>query len=680
MRAWVLTSALGSALVAAAAAQQQAPVFRSGVDIVQVDVSVVDSNGRPVRGLTSSDFTLLENGRRQDVVAFAAVNVPETPAQPATWLRDIPPDVRSNRLGDGRLFAIIMDDATMPPDVRIAKTARDAARGVIARLGPDDLAAVIFVTDSRRSVDFTNDRKRLVAAIDGFTPAFAFNDQVSSTDNQLYYASIRTLGLVSASLTRVPQRRKAIIYVSTGVPVEADTVASIGRMGPRGTPALDVPIAGSMMEETTSRDLVEAMTEILEVRPQDAYGAAMHDAFIRAQNGNVNIYSVDPAGATGMQNYLQTRVRTGQVGGKAMTLADAMLESHLHRDFLETIAENSGGLAIVAADHLERGLARVFADNSTYYLLGYQAAPRAPGDKSLRRVTVKVGRSGATARTRNAYFSSPPASSPSPGGVLPTLAQTLSGVLPNPDVTLRGTAAAFGIPGGRAGLALAVGIEQSVVGDAGARVQDRLDVLAAAYSPDGKPRGSSQQTARIVLRAGLPDVAQYEVLSRIDLAPGLYQIRLAAHSAMTGKTGSVYFDVAVPDFERAPFELSGVVLSATPSQPAGPTDAAEAFLPVVPTSQRSFAQSDFAVGFVRIYQGVGRTPMPIMLSVKITDGTDKVVVRSSEVLPPERFATRQADVRFSVPLDTLAAGEYLITVEGQLGAKTIRRDIRFHVR
>src|SRR6187431_258280 len=79
---------------------QQPPRFRSSVDVIQVDVAVVDRDKRPVTGLSAADFTLLENGKPQDIVGFAEVHVPAASASPAAWTRTVPPDVRSNNLRD----------------------------------------------------------------------------------------------------------------------------------------------------------------------------------------------------------------------------------------------------------------------------------------------------------------------------------------------------------------------------------------------------------------------------------------------------------------------------------------------------------------------------------------------------------------------------------------------------
>jgi hypothetical protein len=56
---------------------QPVPLFRTGVNLVTVDVSVLDKDRRPVRGLTADDFTILENGLPQPVAAFTAIDLPD---------------------------------------------------------------------------------------------------------------------------------------------------------------------------------------------------------------------------------------------------------------------------------------------------------------------------------------------------------------------------------------------------------------------------------------------------------------------------------------------------------------------------------------------------------------------------------------------------------------------------
>ena len=101
----------------AGARQDPAPpqaTFRTGVDVIQLDVSVLDKDRRPVRGLTAADFTILEEGSPRPVVEFKAVDVPPASSPPAGWARDVPEDVTVNAPPRGRVVAIVM---TLPTAV-----------------------------------------------------------------------------------------------------------------------------------------------------------------------------------------------------------------------------------------------------------------------------------------------------------------------------------------------------------------------------------------------------------------------------------------------------------------------------------------------------------------------------------------------------------------------------------
>jgi hypothetical protein len=63
---------LSSAVVLAA---QALPQFRSGVELVQIDVTVLDNQRRPLTGLTASDFTVLDDGVETPIRAFTPVEL-----------------------------------------------------------------------------------------------------------------------------------------------------------------------------------------------------------------------------------------------------------------------------------------------------------------------------------------------------------------------------------------------------------------------------------------------------------------------------------------------------------------------------------------------------------------------------------------------------------------------------
>ena len=71
-------------LASGALAAQPAPAQEPGavretaeVTLVEVPVRVVDRDGKPVRGLTATDFTLSDDGRPQTIVGFDAIDLAE---------------------------------------------------------------------------------------------------------------------------------------------------------------------------------------------------------------------------------------------------------------------------------------------------------------------------------------------------------------------------------------------------------------------------------------------------------------------------------------------------------------------------------------------------------------------------------------------------------------------------
>ena len=77
-----------------AAAQQVEPVYRTGVELVQVDVVVRNDKG-PIKGLTKDDFTIQDKGKQQTIALFS---MNERDAAPAAAATPLPPSVSSNRI------------------------------------------------------------------------------------------------------------------------------------------------------------------------------------------------------------------------------------------------------------------------------------------------------------------------------------------------------------------------------------------------------------------------------------------------------------------------------------------------------------------------------------------------------------------------------------------------------
>src|SRR5512145_1463307 len=89
---------------------QRGPVFRGGVEVIEVDVSVVDGDGRPVTDMLGPEFTVTVDGRPRKVVG--AQFIPMRPARDARANAADKPEIpfSSNTGGDrGRLILIAVD-------------------------------------------------------------------------------------------------------------------------------------------------------------------------------------------------------------------------------------------------------------------------------------------------------------------------------------------------------------------------------------------------------------------------------------------------------------------------------------------------------------------------------------------------------------------------------------------
>jgi VWFA-related protein len=635
----------------------QAPQFRTGVDVIRLDVTVLDANRRPIRGLTQADFTLLEDGQPQRIVALDEIVVPETQRTMAAWTREVAPDVRTNSIPtEGRLIVLVLDDAMMPPDPAMVAATKRVATRVVEALGPDDLAAVVFTLNNRHSHDFTADRARLLRAIDtfnagfGYTPAMPPDGSRAAVfeDDSLYQQySIQTLRRAAESLRDIPMRKKTLVYVSVGVPIDplaASTPAEIKALTAEEIGSF-VPVHASLIHSDLTSDT--------------------RDAFGQAATANVNIYALNPAGPGGMEGYLQTR---------RMDMLRARHQARLHTEFLRTVAEASGGRAIVDTNEFDAAIDEIFQETSAYYLLGYQT-PNPEPDGRMRRVEVKVNRPGATVLARRGYtIPRPPrprrADQPEPS----PLATAMAGFLPKGDVPMQAMAVPFALPRGRdVAVAIVARLEHPPVET---RTVQTVELAATAFDADGRSKGSRRLDARVVLLPTDGRDAEYEVLSRIDLRPGRYNLRIASHNKALGASGSVYYDIDVPDFSRQGLSLSGVVVGATPGLPSAPRDVLADLLPVVPTTMREFEEDDEAVAYLRIYQR-GRSLGPVAMAVRVTDTSGAIVHRAEQVVGTEAFRDGVAEFRTALPLAVLAPGQHLLTIEATAGASTVTRDIRF---
>jgi hypothetical protein len=252
----------------------------------------------------------------------------------------------------------------------------------------------------------------------------------------------------------------------------------------------------------------------------------------------------------------------------------------------------------------------------------------------------------------------------------------MAGFLPKGDVPMQTIALPFFVPGKKeAGVAIVARVQQPPVTT---RTTHDVQLLTTVFDPDGKARSSHRQNARATMLPSGTSVAEYEVLSRIELKPGRYNLRIAAHNPAIEKSGSVFHDIDVPDYRKDGLWLSPVALTVDPGLMAAPRGTLAGLLPIVPTTVRDFAEDDEITGFVRLVQG-GKSPVgDVAVRITVLDSDNRAVHRAGDGLESTTFsADRSAEYQFTVPVAQLSPGAYLLTIEVEGRGRTVRRDVRF---
>ena len=174
----LLVLASGSAL--RAQGPPRPPVFGTGIEVINLNVSVTDARGRYITDLTKNDFAVFEDGVRQELSIFNHEDIP--------------------------ISLVLMIDTSASMDEKLP-TARAAAVRFVGTLRPQDNAQVMQFNDRTTILqDFVADHGALDSAI-GRTEAAG----PTALHNALYVALKELEKQKTQAL-----RRRAIVLLSDG--------------------------------------------------------------------------------------------------------------------------------------------------------------------------------------------------------------------------------------------------------------------------------------------------------------------------------------------------------------------------------------------------------------------------------------------------------------------------------
>jgi VWFA-related protein len=411
---------------AAKPTSQTPQVIRSTTRLVQLSVVVQDKKGNPVTGLKKSDFTVLDEGSRQELAFFSAPpSFSETSPQaaPANLL---PANAFTNRYDlkgqDPGAVTIVLFDAlnTFPED---QGNVRKRVLRFLQSLKPQDHVAIYALTTQLLVLhEFTQDTSALVNAVARFTPeelaAFDASHEVryhvSALANDAMWArfedalnnisgkisdqnTINRIGTTVGAFKAIGDHvagipgHKSLIWVSGGFPIQV------------GTPTIGKPGEADQYQTNRTNQLT----------PPDrflgSFGEDVAAAAFALNRANIAVYTVDAHGLTPMTGLDPSLINgdllgPGQVSHALNAEQDARASSRL-------LADRTGGLAFFGTNDIGDALHHAFDDGRYAYNLDFYPA-HGKWDGKFHKIKIQALGADLRLRYRAGYYATPNRSDP----------------------------------------------------------------------------------------------------------------------------------------------------------------------------------------------------------------------------------------------------------------------------
>jgi VWFA-related protein len=401
------------------------PTFRVQVDLVTNDVVIRDEKGNFISDIRPEEFRVYEDGVLQDLSSLTVVTggrVYNPMAAPVAAAPEgiILPKKRAVADVSGRIFLFFVDDQHL----QFGNTGRvrELFKKIAKELVHDgDLFGIVSSGPSSIAVDMTYDKTRIDEAIKKMTgnelkPTEIINGAGGpggpSEIRYRAHVAFSTMEEALKNLEAVHNRRKAIVWVSDGYDFAPFKDARYGTMDPN-SPFTQSDSARARNQAASSANGGQAVDpnsdpDIRQQQQQEQFADAdlsrdLYEITQAANRANTTIYTVDPRGLVGPMADLDENVDPQQ-------WSEFVRKS---QDSLRTLAEETGGIAVVNTNDFTKALKRVDAETSDYYVLGYYS--KNPDILKRRRtVDVRVTRAGLTVQGRKEYVLKPSPAPPPP--------------------------------------------------------------------------------------------------------------------------------------------------------------------------------------------------------------------------------------------------------------------------
>ena len=387
MKGRAVSLAFGTVVAALAVATEaagqtaQGPAFKSAVDRVPVDVSVIAGDGKPVEGLAAADFSLTVDGRPRRVASaeyLAAARDPK--AKPALGTYS------ANADAGGRLIVFLVDQTSIGPGR--GRPAMESAIRFISQLSAADKIALQTVPATTQ-IDFTRNHALVSAAL----PRLSGQADTHPTSYRIGVAE------AVAAQQGDPNSLKAVIERECAAirqPEEVDFC--------RSRVAADISGIASLVHERTQHTLgaLRSLLDRLSQTSSPKTVVLVSEGLVLERVSDAAWIGLAAAKAQTTIQVLHLESPTADASAVREPVSPGR-DRALGRDGLELIASVSRGHVFQIASSADNAFARLALELSGYYILSFEPDP-ADRDGKAHRIKVTVpGRSGIDIRSRNEF-------------------------------------------------------------------------------------------------------------------------------------------------------------------------------------------------------------------------------------------------------------------------------------
>ena len=668
-RATAATLAAWIAVLNLLAQQPQKPsqpgyVVRVATEVVLVNVIARDKKGNLVRDLKKEDFTVFEDGQKQQLSSFDFENVDEL----ATAGGAVPTVTGAASTGgllstkanetlearDRRLMLLFFDFSAMEPD-EIDRAVDAGKKYVQANMQPADMVALVsLATSMRLDLDFTDNKVKILSALSSYNDSAGQGFETGTsgsaegtaetsgaytpddTDYNTFSADRKLLALQSIlqAMGRISQK-KSLIYFSNGI----------------------------------SQSGVDNQS-------------ALRAATAAAVKANVSIYPVDVRGLMAFPPGGQAQAASlhGQSAYSGASVLNDLNGNASSQETLYTLAADTGGKPFMDTNDLSGVFRQVQKDTSAYYVLGYTSTNHWK-DGHFRRLKVQVNRPDIKLDYRSGYYADRDFEHMKRADREQQLEDELVAELPQTDVAVYAGTAYFRQDDSHYYLGVSLVVPGSHIPFVQEKDKDNatIDIIGQVQEGGKLPVGRLRDTVKLAV-----DSAQQVRRKNVQyntgfvLAPGNYHLKFIVRENRTGRMGSFEADVRIPDLRKAPLRMSSVVLS---SQRVPASQKKRTFQPLVseqtelvPSVTHVFTQDQRLYLQYEIYDAAkakpssasggsenksGHQTVRVLTSIEFLQGDAKVYetkpIVAQEITAPDRKAVV---FQMEIPLQSLKPGFY----------------------